>query len=225
MSIAVQAIFPTLIATGQLDNYKKYRPLFEKAYEEDKESGQWVTNTVSNKCWHSLSPNTKDEDGLNASDGIKNNLKGFIKELTKEVAGFGYFNFGIDKSRCDWVCNTAWLNEMNNGGFQYQHNHTNSFLSLIYYVDSPTKETKTRFHRPHVDMRPTMSFEADRYHDGNFEFVVPEMSKDTFVIFPSYLQHDVPLMETGKDGKPRRTFACNFMPSRIDTASYILELK
>jgi uncharacterized protein (TIGR02466 family) len=225
MPIAVQPIFPTLIATGQLDNYRKYRADLNKAFEEDKQSGQWITNTVSDKACHSLCPNEKDEDGLNASDGIKNHLNHFISDLTKEISRFAYFNYGIDKSRCDWLCNVAWLNEIENGGFQYKHNHTNSFLSLIYYLDTPPDEAKTRFHRPHCDMRPTMSFEADRYHDGNFEYVIPNMVKDTFIVFPSYLHHEVPIMTTGKDGKPRRTFACNFIPDRIDTSSYILELK
>ena len=85
MPIAVQPIFPTLIATGQLDNYRKHRPSLQKAYEEDKESGQWITNTISDKAFHSLCPNEKDEDGLNASDGIKNNLKDFIADLTKSL--------------------------------------------------------------------------------------------------------------------------------------------
>ena len=74
-------------------------------------------------------------------------------------------------------------------------------------------------------MKSVMSFEADRYHDGNFEYVIPNMAKDTFIIFPSYLHHEVPIMTSGKDGKPRRTFACNFIPNKIDTSSYILELK
>jgi uncharacterized protein (TIGR02466 family) len=225
MPFAPQPIFPTIIATGQLENYKKYRPLFKKAFEEDKarEEGT-VENTLSDKLIHSYSPNDHDEDGLNASLGIKNNLKEFVKELTKEVSRFAYWNYGINNERCEWFCNVAWLNEMEDGGFQYRHNHTNSFLSVVYFIDLPKDSPITMLHRPSLDLRSTMSFEPDRYHDGNFEYVVPSMEEDTFLIFPSYLQHEVPLMKTGTSEK-RRTFACNFIPTQVDTSSYILRFK
>lgn len=225
MPVVPQYVFPTMVGTGKLNAPKKYRTAFDKAFKQDLESGDVVVNTRSDQLKHTWCDNDRSESHLNASPGIKDNLLEFIDELTKEVNQYAYYHFGINKERCEWVCNVAWLNELQPGGFQTRHSHCNSFLSVIYYIDMPKGAPVTAFHRPLVEMKPYFSFGTDRYHDANFEFIKPEMKEDTFIIFPSYLQHEVEMMPQCEEGKVRRTFACNFIPNRIDCSSYLLELR
>lgn len=223
MPVVPQYVFPTMVGTGKLKNYKKYRTAFDKAFEKDKENGDVVVNTRSSNLLHSWCDNDRSQSPLNASSGIKEYLQDFIQELTEEVNLYAYYHFGIKKERCEWVCNVAWLNETTEGGFQTRHNHCNSFLSVIYYIDLPKGAPVTAFHRPMIHLKPYFAFESDTYHDANFEFIKPGMEEDTFIIFPSYIEHEVEMMP--KCDKPRRTFACNFIPNRIDCSSYLLELR
>jgi uncharacterized protein (TIGR02466 family) len=223
MPVAPQFIFPTMIGTGQLNDYEKYRPFFYKALEEDKKNNSVVKNSISKDLIHTVCTDDKSEQILNCSIGIKKYLAEFVEDLTQEVNTYAYQHFGINEDRCKFNMNVAWLNETTEGGFQIKHNHCNSFLSVVYYIDLPEEAPKTAFYRPLIDMKPYMSFEADTYHDANFEFIIPKMEEDTFIIFPSYLHHEVPAMP--KCDKPRLTFSCNFLPDRIDTYSYIMELR
>lgn len=225
MPVSPQYVFPTMVGTGQLNDFKKYRVQFDKAFQHDIDNGSVVPNTRSDELKHTWCDGDKSESPLNASAGIRTHLLGFIDDLTKEVSEYAYYHFGVNKERCEWICNVAWLNELKPGGFQTKHNHCNSFLSVIYYIDMPENSPLTAFHRPVVDMKSYFAFEPDTYHDATFEFIKPEMKEDTFIIFPSYLHHEVEMMPDCGEGKVRRTFACNFIPNRIDCYSYMLELR
>lgn len=223
MPVNPQYIFPTMIGTGKLENFQKYRPAFHKALEEDKKNSKVTENPLSKKLVHTVCEDDKTIKSLNASKGIHMHLSDFVEDLSREVNKYAYHHFGISEDRCEFQMNVAWLNETEEGGFQIKHNHCNSFLSVIYYVDLPEEAPRTVFHRPSVDLRPYLAFEPETFHDANFDFIIPKMEEDTFIIFPSYIQHEVNAMP--KCDKPRLTFSCNFLPNRVDTYSYIVEMR
>lgn len=205
MSFVEYPIFPTMIGIGKISNHEYFLPLFKDALM----GGNIITNNVSPKLKH-----TRD---------IKDQLKEFLDVLTSEVTKYANNHFGLNPGRCNWVCSNAWLNESNEGAFQTKHNHANAFLSVVYYADFPSGSSPTHLYRPDVYMHPFMRFDPDFYHDGNYEFIAPQVESGNFLIFPSYLQHEVP--PNINLIRPRITLACNYMPNKVDTVDYVMELK
>lgn len=225
MKTSFLPIFPTLIGTGAFndDERRQHRLSLQKAMDMDTADKNLVTNTINSDLQHSLCPNKHDDDGLNASPGIREHLRSLIDLFTEDMQEFAPQFFGIDKERANWFCNTAWYNISTSGGFQYRHNHVNSFLTVVYYFDLPENCVGTMLHRPAIDTRPVFGFEPDRYHEGNFEYCVPKMIEGSYMIFPSHLVHEAPT--NGEMDRPRISFSMNFIPDRIDCSSYILKLK
>ena len=202
--VSIHPIFPTLIGIGKIENHADYLPLFMQ--ELGKKTMQ---NNVSS--------------GLKHTPDIKNCISDFLQVLTKEVTQYANQHFGLRDDRCEWICSNAWLNESHHQAFQTKHNHANSFLSVVYYADFPDGSSQTRLYRPDVYMHPFMRFDPDFYHEGNYEYVSPSVETGNFLIFPSYLKHEVP--PNINLIRPRITLACNYMPSKVDTVDYVMELK
>jgi len=202
--VSIHPIFPTLIGIGKIENHADYLPLFLRLLGD---------KTNDNKSCPDLK-HTPD---------IRSNIPEFLDILTREVTQYANHHFGLKDDRCKWICNNAWLNESGHQAFQTSHNHANTFLSVVYYVDFPDGASQTRLLRPEVHMHPFMKFDPDFYHEGNYEYVSPGVKTGDFLIFPSYLRHEVP--PNINPIRPRITLACNYMPSKIDYNSYVMEIK
>ena len=113
--------------------------------------------------------------------------------------------------KCDkLICCQAWVNDMSNNSKINWHRHSNSMISVVYYLDVTEDSGGTIFQstkNPLETMIQTEVGATTPYTIG--EFYMPAI-QDTAVIFPSYMNHTSRI-----NTKPtqRFTVSMNFMPA------------
>lgn len=165
--------------------------------------------------------NKKSSD-LKHSPDIKFYLERLKKRAEACCVSLGEDLFGQE---LEWKIMTMWKNSLNKNGFQYTHNHCNSFISGIIYVNLPKGSPKTKFYRPE-----TLShFIFSNYNSNsktnifNSEWTeIPETTQLDMILFPSYIKHSVDLMEV--DGE-RVTLSFNAVPNKLSNGPYDIEFK
>jgi hypothetical protein len=110
----------------------------------------------------------------------------------------------------DLVCCQAWVNDMSNDSKINWHRHSNSMISVVYYLDVTEDSGGTIFQstkNPLETMIQTEVHAVTPYTIG--EFYMPAI-QDTAVIFPSYMNHTSKI-----NTKPTKRFtvSMNFMPT------------
>lgn len=118
----------------------------------------------------------------------------------------------VDYSDIDITCMWSNVTGSKSMGHHAMHNHPNSFLSCVFYVDIPIGAGDIKF----VDPRPMKNTIVPKYHD-DVDFYdkhgiwgVP-VQVGTLLVFPSWLQHYV---EYGQwnEGEYRISVSANMMP-------------
>ena len=139
--------------------------------------------------------------------------------ILPKVVEFGAHLLG---ERLGWGLKEMWVNIMETGGHQAQHNHANSFVSGVVYL-TPTHPgsqtvfmkspggTDFQFKNDHAGTTPT-EYSADKW-------VSPAPEPGDLILFPSYLLHAVP----PNQGERRITLAFNAIPARVDSWGYLVK--
>ena len=142
------------------------------------------------------------------------------KRIITHVSELGFQLFGED---LNWKITGLWKNEMKKDGYQYKHNHQNSFISGIIYVKFPDGSPNTQFYRPqqentYIFSNQNRKAESTKYNYewASFEGAIQESS---MILFPSYIKHSVGTMETDDT---RVSIAFNCVPSKMDDGVYRL---
>lgn len=123
-----------------------------------------------------------------------------------------------------WAVKEIWINQMVPGGAQKMHNHANSFVSGVIYLTEVDQSAATVFYRPSATTHFLMSNENKRCEIGPYNapvFRMPATRPGDMVLFPSYLNHEVP----PNNGATRMTAAFNALPERLDSWGYTLQFK
>ena len=107
---------------------------------------------------------------------------------------------------------SSWINKHLPGDWTQGHDHVNSLISGIYYIDSPQNGGDLVFHkdRSYVNLFPRiMSFEFTHWEPWNCEAwrIIPQTGD--IVLFPSTLIHSV---TKNKSNKQRFSLAFNVFP-------------
>ena len=151
------------------------------------------------------------------ADPRDNKLFQEIAELVgPKLVDFGVLLFG-EKLR--WTVKEMWTNMLEKGGNQTLHSHANSFVSGIIYLTPSHPACRTVFMRPlggsdfsfrhHTRSAAMGPFNAGKY-------VLPEAEPGDLVLFPSYLDHEVPRNQ----GEQRITVSFNAIPDSLDCWGY-----
>jgi hypothetical protein len=143
---------------------------------------------------------------------ICNNLKSFIVEHMTVFA---------DKIMC-WdiegmQVTQSWVSIKRPGEQHGVHYHPNSVLSAVFFFQEPEINTSyLKFHRPEIINQLMNQFgpstNADKMQHSEFPWnywSIPP-AKNTLVIFPSWLQHDVGM---NTSNKVRKSLAINAVPT------------
>jgi uncharacterized protein (TIGR02466 family) len=85
-----------------------------------------------------------------------------------------------------YIC-LSWLNYMYQNGFHHRHCHSNSIISGVFYIQT-SSEDKIYFHNL---KEPTIKFHTDNYHEFNSVSWWVPAEKNTLILFPSDLWHEV----------------------------------
>ena len=135
---------------------------------------------------------------------LKNHILEHIKEYSYEVLGYGYKEYKFSQS---------WISHKHPGQHHTVHSHPNSLISGVFYFGEITDETPSiRFHNFSFGintstMRPQMKKEPRKYLHEHFSL---NTSPGLLLLFPSYLQHSVPL---NKSNFTRCSLAFNSVPT------------
>lgn len=172
--------------------------------------------------WIDCQPMSSKEEAGSAADyyGLKSkntyilnspeclNLKEFI--LKKLM--FMYTDI-MAKSVQDIRITQSWISHKSPGQHHTMHSHPNSFVSGIYYYGDGYKDLPAiRFHKPFSNMAPELRIQSnDKVKDApcSWDYYDFTPNSGTLVLFPSYLQHSVPINQTAD---VRKSLAFNSMP-------------
>jgi len=171
----------------------------------------------------------KNEEYVNAKDNnlrhtqdIKPLLETIKRRAEKCCISLGEDMFGQE---LEWKITSMWKNTLEKNGYQYVHNHSNSFISGIIYVNLPEGAPITKFYKPEI-----LSHFIFKNHNlnstlnqFNCEWIdIPETMQLDMVLFPSYIKHSVDKMEI--DAK-RITLSFNAVPQKLSNGPYDIEFK
>ena len=158
--------------------------------------------------------------------GAVDTLKGphidnLCEKLSPHIRDFGFQLMGDDS--LNWNIIGLWGNIMKKGGWQYKHNHGNSVMSGVVYLQMPENAPATRFWRKERGDTFFLGHDGPgRTTDYNSEYIdLKNVKAGDIVLFPSYLTHSV---EESGEGD-RITLAFNVVPDRINILdTYYLKL-
>ena len=114
----------------------------------------------------------------------------------------------------------SWLNWTEPGEYHHTHEHPNSFISGVLYINADIKEDKIKFHKSGYQQ---INLDTDTYDMLNSKTWWFSVKTKDIVIFPSSLAHNV---EQVTAGKTRVSLAFNtFLKGTIGDNRSLTELK
>ncbi len=161
--------------------------------------------------------NSDDKNLLHTTiNSMQNELiDSLVEKITPELANFGTDLLG---ENLPWLITGLWGNVMKQNGSQNRHNHCNSFISGVLFLNLPAGSYPTRFWRREMgEGGGTFYFNNDNKNKAptiyNNDFVdLADVESTDLILFPSYVVHDVRMNRSTED---RITIAFNSVPSRV----------
>ena len=136
---------------------------------------------------------------------LGNHILDIVPQFGKTL-GFDYDSYKFSQS---------WLSFKHPGQHHTMHTHPNSLISGVFYFGEPVEKTPAiKFHKPILGVNvsyisPKMLADKRESKYGWSEFSV-EFSPGLLLLFPSHLNHSVPLNKTDTT---RCSLAFNIVPS------------
>tara|TARA_Y100000004_G_scaffold158080_1_gene184189 strand:+ start:4949 stop:5587 length:639 start_codon:yes stop_codon:yes gene_type:complete len=133
-------------------------------------------------------------------------LSKFKKWLTMHVNGYASSLIGVNETKCKFHITQSWANINRYKESHHKHNHPNSIISGVFYVDGEDgdiifhKQTDFEEHGWHLPIKDRTKFPF-----SNNEFGI-NFKKDSLLLFPSRIIHYVNVNESDK---PRISIAFN----------------
>ena len=188
-NINSEFLFPTQIATGDIENFSKYQQgLIDWIYDY-KEKNPGIAKISNKKGWQSLSKNVFNDKGFEPFKEV------IIKCMDKLCQEFH------TPKRLDLV--QMWLNI--NGPFSYNvsHRHPGADLSGVLWVKQTPESGRFVFDNMDTGYRDAMLlYNMDKEYLEQKKMpleYVPKYTNGTMIIFPSGFTHRVEINETTED--------------------------
>jgi uncharacterized protein (TIGR02466 family) len=86
----------------------------------------------------------------------------------------------------------SWVNFTNSAGSHHRHYHKNSFISGVFYVKVNQGQDRIKFIK---DSDQILHITPREYSVFNSESWLIEVRENLLLLFPSYLDHEVPVLE------------------------------
>lgn len=143
-----------------------------------------------------------------------------VECVLPRLAYFGSLIFGQELR---WSITGIWGNVATRGAHQPRHNHANSIVSGVVYLTDVEAGACTAFHRNAGGDSFSLRNQNEnvRYNAYNGASWAPgAISRGDMMLFPSYLLHEVPRVETDR----RLTVAFNAVPNELNYSGYVIRL-
>lgn len=144
----------------------------------------------------------KGQNYVTCSFNILSNFKG-LEEMFNEHVSLYIKN--VLKYETQFKIFTCWATKTEPESYSRLHNHSNSWLSGVYYPEGD-KDFKISFMDSKTEWFMDRPIEYNTYNESSKEFTA---NKNMLIIFPSYLRHQI---LPNKSKKDRYSIAFNIMP-------------
>ena len=156
-----------------------------------------------------------DEDLDEGSKGMyildKPQLKNLRKQITDTIDYFVHQSLGIDDG-IKFDITTSWANRYLNDELVIKHNHKNSMISGVYYIETTATTAPIVFEQAwsHVNLfhsttTPTFKQTHANEYNSTTHTIYPRTGD--LLLFPSHLEHTVPASDS-KDIRYSLAFNC-----------------
>ena len=197
------------------------QPIYLNKFESKKELDLLLT-IVGEENFTSNNGNLFSEETYILDKHLK--LSKFKNALEKTLNTFFQETYK-PKNDIEIYITQSWLNVTKKNMHHHTHYHPNSFLSGVFYI-STLKNDRIEFFMPN-QMQDSFikTFETDDYGPFNSSKIWFPVDVGLLTIFPSYLQHGVPLNDTEEDrvSLSFNTFVNGTLGSRDRATEIILE--
>tara|TARA_Y100001938_G_C8089604_1_gene434234 strand:- start:734 stop:1363 length:630 start_codon:yes stop_codon:yes gene_type:complete len=201
--VKIQSLFSTPIYMTNMD-----RPF-------TKQELQFVNEQKKNCVKNTGNINTKDNYILNRKEF--SNIKKFLNRCCKD-----YLNKVIcPKDNIQLYITQSWLNFTETNQFHHQHNHQNSVISGVLYLNCDKKNDKIFFLNPktYEQIKPKIN----NFNIWNSETWWFPLETTQLIMFPSSITHQV---DTKKGNNTRVSLAFNtFYKGTLGSNASLTELK
>jgi len=156
-----------------------------------------------------------DEDLDEGSKGMyileKPQLKNLRKQITDTIDYFVHQSLGIDDSTV-FDISTSWANRYLGDEHVSKHNHVNSMISGVYYIETTPTTAPIIFEKSysyvnlfHGTTTPTFKKIQGNHYNSSTHTIYPRSGD--LLLFPSHLEHTVP-GSNSKDVRYSLAFNC-----------------
>jgi uncharacterized protein (TIGR02466 family) len=137
-----------------------------------------------------------------------------IKEFIEEKINFYFQEIHKPTDQLSIYITQSWVNLTTPGESHHAHNHPNSFISGVFYINASNKVDAIQFHNqrsmPQIHIRPTVD------HEFNSQTWSYGVETGDIVLFPSQLVHNVEQVKEHTDRTQRVSLSFNtFLKGRL----------
>ena len=202
MEADIHGIFPTPIYFSKLSK------------ELNKEELNFIKKTKE-KYSHKNEGNTVSNDNYILNNKVFKNLKEQLDLIVKD-----YFDKVISTSNdITPYITQSWLNYTEKNQFHHKHQHVNSIISGVFYINSNEKFDKITFFK---DPYKTIKLETKNWNLWNSESWWFSVKTGDIILFPSSLTH---MVETKEGTNTRISLAFNvFIKGTVGNNKELTEL-
>ena len=134
------------------------------------------------------------EDSFVLNDDRLSALKIWIQSCIDD-----YFNIIICSSEdFEPYVTISWLNYAEEKQYHHQHDHGNSIISGVLYIDADEMTDNITFHKNIYNSSPYIKIEPSQYNLYNSGNWTVPVQKQKLILFPSTLQHSVSNLTSNK---------------------------
>ena len=134
------------------------------------------------------------EDSFVLNDDRLSALKIWIQSCIDD-----YFNIIICSSDdFEPYVTISWLNYAEEKQYHHQHDHGNSIISGVLYIDADEMTDNITFHKNIYNSSPYIKIEPSQYNLYNSGNWTVPVQKQKLILFPSTLQHSVSNLTSNK---------------------------
>jgi uncharacterized protein (TIGR02466 family) len=197
----IYGIFPTPIYVSKID-----RKLTDNELEFVFENKKYFCKNDSNIV-------TENKYILN--EKIFLNLK---KEINLKISDY-FLKIICTSNNIEPYITQSWINYTEKNQYHTRHNHPNSILSGVFYINCDEKFDKIVFFK---DKYETIKLEIEQWNLWNSDSWIFDVKPGDIILFPSHLKH---MVETTKSDKTRISLAFNvFIRGQIGKKEFSSEL-
>lgn len=196
--MAIVDIFPT--------------PLYHEILDIDKKSLESM-NTYTRK--HFNPPDDHQDFFLQSPGDLAKREEFEILKNRVETAATEFWH-SVGYERRELKITQMWANYMKGRGFISEHNHSNSLVSGIFYLDVSAGSGATVFTDTYHGIHKMINVPNEKDTRYNSDRFVVNPKNNMLILFPSYLNH---YSDACADGGERITISMNFLPSELGNIS------